>query len=230
MRTNVFLLFVVLLAIILEVDPAFAQITGSTSLLTVPVADMPADGTVTFGISYVDKKYSKYLNGRVDYRPLYAAIVFLPFLELGFRFSRPMGLDDRSRLGDRMAMARIRILTEKGRRPALLIGAHDFFTTVDRNYFNALYVVASKHIETVLPVAVHLGYGTDKMDALAHQFVGVFAGLAVSLFRYTEVIVEYDAERVNVGARLTLFSHFQGLVALQGLDTIIAGASVNIRL
>ena len=139
-----------------------------------------------------------------------------------------MGLDDRSRLGDRMAMARLRILTETDRRPAVLVGAHDFFTTDDRNYFNALYIVTSKRFQTPVPVGVHLCYGTDAMVALARQFVGVFGGATVTLFRYTEFMVEYDAERVSVGARVSLFDHFKGMVGLQGLDTIIVGASANV--
>ena len=129
-----------------------------------------------------------------------------------------------------MAMARLKILTETEKRPSILIGAHDFVTADDRNYFNTLYAVASKHFQTPVPVGLHLGYGTDVMDALAHQFVGIFGGVALTFFRYAELLVEYDADRVNVGARLTLLNHVQGIVGLQGFDSIIAGASVNLRL
>lgn len=221
---------VLLLGLLWGARPATAQLTGTTSLVTIPVAEMPGDGVVTLGGGFVDKKYSEYLDGRVHYTPLFVSLGFLPFLEVGFRFSRPVDLDDRSRLGDRMVMARLRVLSETPRRPALVIGMHDFLTVQERNYFNALYAVASKHVASPLPVALHLGYGSTAMDALAHQFAGVFGGVAVSVAPFADLLVEYDGDRVNAGGRVTLFDTLRLLVALRNLDTPEAGASVRFRL
>ncbi len=207
-----------------------AQITGTSSLVTIPVADMPPDGSITFGGGFVDRRYSAYLSGRVDYTPLSVSVGFLPFLEVGFRFSRPLNLDDRERLGDRMVSARFRILTEGRRRPAIVVGAHDFLTVEERNYFNALYVVASKHFEALIPVGLHAGYGTDLMKALAHQFVGPFGGISLTIIRHGEVLFEYDADRINAGVRVDVLDRIRVLLALQGFDTVIAGASVTLHL
>jgi hypothetical protein len=210
--------------------PGEAQIVGTTSLITIPVADMPPDGTITVGGGFVEKRYSEYLNGRVDYTPLYLSVEFLPFLELAFRFSRPVDLDDRERLGDRMVSARVRLFNETSRRPAIVLGAHDFLTVEDRNYFHALYLVGSKHVRLLIPIGLHLGYGADVVDALAYQFVGVFGGVSARIVPDGEVLVEYDADRFSAGIRYELLDRIRVLLALQGLDSIIAGASMNLEL
>lgn len=206
------------------------QIVGTTSLITIPVADMPPDGTLVLGGGFVDGQYSDYLGGRVDYTPVFATVGFLPFLELSFRFSRPVDLDDRERLGDRMVSARLRLLSEKEHRPAIVVGIHDFLTVEERNYFNALYIVYSKGFHFVVPISLHLGYGSDVMNALAYQFVGVFGGIAATVVPHGELLLEYDAERINAGIRYELSDRFRAVLALQGLDRIVAGASVILQL
>lgn len=224
------LVVLLLLAGLIPALPGKAQIVGTSSLVTIPVADMPPDGAITFGGGFVDRRYSAYLSGRVDYTPLSVSVGFLPFLEVGFRFSRPLNLDDRERLGDRMVSARFRILTEGRRRPAIVVGAHDFLTVEERNYFNALYVVGSKHFDAVIPVGLHAGYGADLMEALAHQFVGPFGGVSFRVVQHGELLLEYDADRVNAGVRVELLDHFRGVLAVQGLRAIIAGASILLQL
>ncbi|HUF09771.1 MAG TPA: YjbH domain-containing protein [Rhodothermales bacterium] len=219
-----------LLALLAGSVPGEAQIVGTTSLITIPVADMPPDGTITVGGGFVDKRYSEYLNGRADYTPVYLSVEFLPFLELAFRFSRPVNLDDRQRLGDRMVSARLRLLNETPRRPAILVGAHDFLTVKDSNHFHALYIVGSKHFQSFIPIGLHLGYGSNVLDARAYQFVGVFGGISLTVVEQGELLVEYDADRFSAGIRYELLDRFRVLLALQGLDSIIAGASMNVRL
>jgi len=211
--------------------PAFSQALGYTSLITVPSADMPADGSVTFGGGFVDKKYTTYVEG-IDYTPYYVTVQFLPFLEGTLRFSRLVKFDRQniSRVGDRVVMGRIRVLEEKGTRPGVVLGAHDFITAERGKFFNALYVVASKHVRIGLPIGFHLGYGTDAIDSVGHQFVGVFGGMAVAALPHTLLMIEFDGDRVNAGARFSLVDHFQVMAGLQGMDVLIAGASIRVQL
>lgn len=218
------------LILCIRIAPAHAQVVGTSSLVSIPVADMPPDGTITVGGGFVDRRYSAYLDGRVDYTPLYVSVEFLPFFELAFRFSRPLGLDDRERLGDRMVSARLRLASETPARPAVVVGAHDFLTVEERNYFNALYVVGSKHFQSFIPIGLHLGYGTDLMEALAYRFVGPFGGMSFTIARHGEVLLEYDADRVNAGLRVEILDRFRALLAVQGLDTVMAGASMVLQL
>ena len=233
-RVNGLLALGLALSVVLGSTDSVAQsVTGTTSLITIPTGEMPDDGTLSFGGGFVNKKYSDYLDGRVHFTPYFIAVSYLPFLEVSFRFSRPWELDDRERLGDRMVSARLQLLRENKKRPALVFGVHDFLSGTGQSfsYFNALYLVASKHIQ-LAPFAAgfHLGYGTDWLKARAHQFVGLFGGVSVSPFRFLDVMLEYDGETVNVGQRVTLFKYLQVLVALENLDTFTGGATFRIKL
>lgn len=211
--------------------PAWSNVVGHTGLITIPVADMPAVGSVTIGGGFVDRKYSTYVEG-IDYTPYYVSVQFLPFLEGTIRFSRLVRFDQHriSRVGDRMLAGRLRVLTEKRGRPALVLGFHDFVTVGEGRFFNALYAVVSKSVKVGVPARLHLGYGTDVLDSTGHQFVGLFGGLAVKALPNTEVMIEFDGDRVNTGVRVSLVDHFQAMTGLQGMDVFIAGASIRVQL
>lgn len=208
-------------------------VTGHTSLILIPTAEMPGDGVVRLSGGYIDGEHST-LPGRNDYTPYGASIGFLPFMELGFRFNRQLG-EDREALGDRLILVRVQALSETDRRPALTFGAHDFLrsTGEETRKFNALYIVASKHFETALPtgrVGVHVGYGSDVIEARAHQYDGIFGGLSVRPSEWVEAMLEYDTQTANVGLRGHILDHVRVMVGLQNLDTPIAGATLQVRL
>lgn len=84
-------------------------------------------------------------------------------------------------------------------------------------WFNALYIVASKHLQfSVLPfkLGLHLGYGTDLMEAEHHEFVGLFGGLSADVSRFLRLMIEHDSEKFNGGAEIRLWGHARLLVAL----------------
>ncbi len=216
--------------------PAAAQsLTGTSGLVLIPTAEMPADGTLAFGGGFVHKRYSRYKGGTHHYVPYYTSITYLPFLELGFRFSRLVDSPERQALGDRMVSVRLRLSSEGEKRPAVVVGAHDFIKSSDASTsrFNTLYLVLSKHFDGI-PVArrigVHAGYGSDVMDADSHQFVGLFGGLSASPVPGLDVLVEYDGDALSIGPRVLLFRHLQLVAALQNFDAVVAGGSVRFRL
>lgn len=208
-------------------------VSGHTSLILIPTAEMPGDGVVRLGGGFVNGRHST-LEGRNDFTPYGVSIGFLPFLELGFRFNRQLGVE-REALGDRLLLVRIQAVSERGRRPAVTFGAHDFLksTGEETRKFNALYVVATKHFESSLPtgrIGVHLGYGTDLIDAKAHQFAGPFAGVSARPSEWIEVMVEHDTETLNAGVRGHIMDHVRVMIGLQNLDTFIGGVTLQIRL
>ncbi len=233
------------LAAVLAVPPALGQsVTGTAGLLTIPTARMHPDGTLVVGTGFVDRAFSTYTDGRFDYAPLYASITFLPSVELGFRFSRALDSGPQA-LGDRMFLVRVRLLEERGARPAVAVGAHDFLRSSESqtNFFNALYAVASKRFapggavgQVVPAVDLHLGWGTDVVEASGYQFVGPFGGAALTffegdgLFRRLDVLAEYDGRTVSVGSRVGVVGGLVLTAGLQGAKAPVVGAAVTATL
>ena len=235
------------LAVALGAPPAPGQsVTGTHGLLTVPTARMHPDGTLVVGAGFVDRAFSTYGGGRDDYAPLYASVTFLPSVELGFRFSRALDSGSPEALGDRMFLARVRVLEERGALPALAVGAHDFLRSSGNptTFFHALYAVASKRLEpggglgrAVPEVDLHLGWGTDAVDAGGYQFVGPFGGAAVALVadgagpvRRLELLAEYDGRTVSVGPRLDVLGRLVLTLGVQGLEAPVGGVALTTRL
>lgn len=194
---------------------------------------MPSDGTISTGVGFIDSKYSTYQEGRA-YVPYYASVVFLPFLEVGFRFSRATGTGQKA-LGDRMLLGRLQLLRESPKRPALAIGVHDFLRSSEvlTSNFNALYVVASKNLRrfgSIPPTSYHLGYGTDILNARGYEFVGVFGGVSARPTSFLELMFEYDGATFALGQRLSVLRYLRIVTALQNLDTLVGGAAVQICL
>ena len=232
------------LAVALVAAGAAAQsVTGTQGLLSVPTARMHADGTLVIGTGYVDRAYSTHQNGTADYTPLYASLTFLPSVEIGFRFTRALDAPGTQALGDRMFLARVRVLEEGPSWPAVAVGAHDFLRSSSRStqFFNALYAVASKRVGLgelsgwTSAVDLHAGWGTDLIDASGHQFVGPFGGVAVEMspqggiVRQIALLAEYDGSTVSVGPRIEV----AGVVltaGIQGFRVPIAAAAVRVGL
>ena len=217
------------------------SLTGTEGLLTIPTARMHEDGTLVLGAGYIDRTYSTYQNGRSDYTPLYASVTFLPSVELGFRFSRALGPAGTQALGDRMFLARVRLLEEGASFPAIAVGAHDFLRSSSQrtNFFHALYAVASKRLGTPVgeSLDVHVGWGTDLIDAPGYQFVGPFGGAALSLLedeasaiRDLSLLAEYDGRTVAAGVRVRILGGIVLSGGVQGLDAPIFGAAYTASL
>lgn len=206
--------------------PAAAQsLSGASGLVSVPTADLAADGTLTLGVNRLSRRYGGLPNfadapGIVQF----ATIGFLPFAEVGLRVTRPKDVP-RQALGDRAVSVRVRLLSEGGRRPAVAVGSQDMIGT--RKYHSA-YVVASKQlsISPAAPVRLHLGYGTRLPgNVKGQQFAGAFGGISLSPTRWAQGLVEYDGDHVHAGVRLRVLRHLSLLGALQRLRGASLGVS-----
>jgi hypothetical protein len=205
-------------------------LTGTTGLVTVPTAAMPADGSATVGVHWVDRRYHR--SGLGDNTGIYqfASVGFLPFMEVGLRLTRVLDTP-RQALGDRMVSVRFRLLEEGDRVPAVVVGAHDLVGT---RIYHATYVAASKEIDGV-PVAgtvgLHAGYGGQwlSVSAQGEQFQGVFGGVSVAPRSWIALMAEHDAERVNAGVRLHVW-RLNLLAAAYGMDGLSGGISYTHQL
>jgi hypothetical protein len=209
------------------------SLPGTTGYFNIPSADLQADKTVYLGFNQSNKKYQDYADGEYDINIFYGTITFLEFLELGLRYTRLDGYDppDRKQAGDRMATARIRPIKQGKFHPAVLIGFQNFFTTLERgnaSHFNSTYLVVTKDFEfrkLIKSIGVSVGYGSDIFNSADYQFIGLFGGVKIipQHLEFLELMFEYDADKWNVGARVTLFKHIRILVGFEGLDSFSGG-------
>lgn len=212
------------------------SLTGTSGLFSVPTADILDDGKVAFGINYMDKKYLPYSNFEYNAINYYAAIGFLPCLEVTLRISRMIDFPGKQALGDRMPCARFKFLNESENFPAFLIGAHDFvnaFGGTEAMYFNSLYLVSTKHFKIKYffdKIGLNFGYGTDWIKAKQHQFVGCFYGASFSHKDFFNLYLEYDAKHFNCGSDILLLNHFKVLVGLINFNSFNGGISYNLNL
>jgi len=211
-------------------DLAAQALTGTTGLVTVPTAAMPPDGSATIGVHWIDPRYhrSPYGDNTAVYE--FADIGFLPFVEVGLRLTRVLDTPEQA-LGDRMVSVRFRLLEERARTPAVVVGAHDLVGT---RIYHTTYVTASKEIGEVPlagAVGVHAGYGGQWLGVRAkgEQFQGFFGGVSVSPRPWIALLAEHDAERVNAGVRVRVW-RLNLLGAAYGMDGLSGGISYTHRL
>ena len=107
------------------------SLTGTTGLVSIPTAQMPADGTVAVGVNLIDRRYHDSPDPYPGNTAMvqYASIGFLPFAEVGLRLTRMLDRPRAQALGDRMVSVRLRLLRVVHRlhvdaRGALLAGGN----------------------------------------------------------------------------------------------------------
>jgi hypothetical protein len=192
----------------------------------------------------VDREYNTYGAKRLynvympktDLYRYYVTMGYLPFMEVSIRLAG----NYRFRLKDfsiqwppdRGASVRIRLLKEKKYTPALVAGAHDFLSAFEDDkaiWFNALYLVGTKNImpfhDVPVEFGISLGYGTDRMEAKHHEFVGLFGGASVQYRNFATVMFEYDTEKVNGGVKFVFFRHLRLILALLNMNSFSSGVS-----
>ncbi len=231
MRNKILLI----LFILFSINVVNAQsITGLTGLVSIPTAEINGDGVLTLGVSYFDKDYLNMYRQNYNGLAVYAGFSFLPFVEIGMRFTRLLNYPEDQALGDRMPSVRIRLINEGKVLPSILFGAHDFIRTSESksSYNTSTYLVLTKNflISNNINVKISSGYGFRLLNSSAYQFEKFFYGTSVSLFHTIELMGEYDSKQFNTGARLSLFDFFSVTVGFMNNKAISATSCVMIRL
>jgi hypothetical protein len=210
---------------------------GTTGYLNIPTADMQEDGTFFLGGSYIDNTYiDNYGGGDHNALTYYLNLTFLPFFEASFGSTRLLNLDSDRNTMDRRFSFRLRPLRERKYIPAIVIGAHDVYTSVSKDletnqYFSSLYIVATKNIPVKgSEFGVTLGYG---MNAFSNnQFLGLFGGVSFSpgFYRPMKFIAEYDGEHLNVGVNAMFFKHLFVYAMVQEISHFSGGIAYHVYL
>lgn len=192
---------------------------GVTGLLTIPTADMQADGTFMGGGNFLPEAMMP-SNWEYNTGNYFVNITFLPFLEVAYRCTLLHGefVKGSKWNQDRSVSLRLRPLKEGKWWPAIVVGSNDAFTTGELNmfknaagnrFFSSVYIVGTKHL---LLGGHDLGFSLGgnipfRKDSYRK---GIFGGVGYSpaFLRSVTLMAEYDAEAVSIGAAAQLFNHF----------------------
>lgn len=203
---------------------------GYSGNIIIPSAYLGADKTLNVGYSHLpmEAAFQEYSGiHQKDARLLFLNMSFLPFMEVTFGLNKPLDFeDDDIGLGDRTIIARFQLMKERKYLPAILVGFHDTFTR--SSFTNTNYIVLSKQIKLhkEWTISTHLGYGKKFKEAKDHYLLGAFAGANIK-WKFLGALIEYDADRINVGFQGNLKNKAFFKVAL--LDNKYLSASASIR-
>lgn len=229
---------IILLILLICITGARAQsLMGTTGWLNIPTADMQEDGTFFLGGSYLNGNYIKTYGGG-DYNALtyYLNITFLPFMEVSFGNTHLLNYNEGNATVDRRFSFRLRAIRERKFVPAIVIGAHDVYSSISKEantnqYFSSLYIVATKNIQVKRSeIGLTLGYGFNAFRN--NQFVGIFGGVSFSpsFLRQLTLIAEYDAESFNLGGNVLFFKHLFVYAMVKDIKYFSGGIAYRVYL
>lgn|SRR5262245_52658867 len=212
------------------------SLTGTTGFINTPWCGVISDRKVELGYNQVSKGAS--YDHRDEYRNdvYYAALGFLPHVEVGLRWTVLPGLhafqdlvpDSKLVESDRMLSGRIDLLAPRLGRPGIAIGIEDAFGT--RRY-HSTYAVAGIPFEYQgLRSRVAVGYAPRALTAARHTLDGAFGAVETGFWRFVDVSLEYDTEKWNAALGVEPGLGFRARVALLDIQHVGFGAGWSVRL
>jgi len=208
------LLMVVVLSLLGGPALAAPSFLGYTGLLRVPTADALNEK------DYNLAAFALNLEEGADSNVYAANLGVAKGLEVGFARVKP---EEGS--GETYLNAKYRFSAETAEQPAVAAGVADFTDEID----TTVYVVMSKafghgyqtSLGEITSPRFHVGVGGGMLS-------GVFGGVTAVVGDRLMLMVEYDSDDVNVGARLALTSEVRADVGfLDGFDDVGVGISYN---
>lgn len=209
---------------------------GVSGLLTIPSADMQADGTFWVGGNYlpVGMLPASFERNTGNY---FVNLTILPFMEIGYRCTLQkfeLSPGKYSWQQDRSVSLRLRVLKEKKQIPSLVVGSNDAFTTYELNpfskkdgnrLFSSIYSVVSK----TLPLAGHrlgltVGYYLPvRKETSINE--GFFGGIKYTpaFCNQMDVMADYNGKTISAGASVLFFRHVRLHLFTYGFEEISGG-------
>ena len=199
LRKNIILAIISNLALFNSLTGQDISLFGNAGLVHTPSAYLSNWGDVSFGMTHYPAATSfTFEGGESAERSYWTHLGFLPFGEVTIRLTKPYNSSDKNYgIGDRSISFRLQVLKEKEKRPAILIGVQDPFTV--SSFFNTNYIVLSKtRLIKAIELNANIGYGFKIEEARGHVLQGIFGGMQAK-WRQIRTIIEYDADRINLG-------------------------------
>ncbi len=213
-----------------EGAPQWVSLTGMTGFINTPWCSVMGDRDVEFGYNYLPKSAAYQYRGEHPNEVYYAALGFLPRLEVGLRWTVMPGahifqyLIPESRYvdSDRMLSGRIEVIEARPGRPGLGIGIEDARGT---RRFHSTYAVAGLPFSIYhLQNRVTVGYAPSVFTASRRTLDGLFGACEVSPWRSVAVALEHDTEKWNTMLGINLGFGLRARLALLDLEHLSFGA------
>lgn len=234
---------------------------GITGLLHMPNAEVQKDGTFMIGGNYLNYRNVPFINyGWYKYNTYnyFLNITLFKRLEISYICTLNKGIPHSSywpsqtwgkfRNQDRHFAAKLQLIKENQiseYMPSIAIGvsdpttgegSHDYsdfgVTGSGNGYFNVWYIAASKHFNTkYAEYGIHIAYLYNKRTDNPLNGPAIGFNFRPNLHKNLNLIVEYDAKTINMGATYSLWAdHFNFLFELQKGKYISAGLVYKVNL
>lgn len=231
--------FAFLILFLICMDGISQSTSGIPGYIRIPTATLNPDGTVYVGGSFLPKEHLAYSKYNYNAGTAFVSVTFLPFLEVDFRFTRMLDYPHyESHVSDRMPSVRARLLKEDKWWPSVLIGVHDFITSLESGqarHFESSYIVITKGFtfpKTGLSVEGTVGYGTNWLVARNYELLGFWGGMQIrwDRIKWLTLMGDYDGEVTSVGAEAVFFRHLVLKMGTVGFDSFTGCISYRFRL
>lgn len=191
-------------------DPSYF---GYTGLIRIPTAEALSEDEFNMAAFHIEKS-------EFDDPEVYAGnLGVADDVEVGLAIIRRDGGTD-----DVFINGKYSFRGETESRPALAAGIVDLASEVDATVYFTMSQGFGKRKETrygtVSQAEFHAGFGGGQLD-------GLFGGVSANLGDAVKLMVEYDSEDFNLGARFKLGNQFRGDVALFDWGDLGFGVSYN---
>lgn len=237
-----------LFAIVFSIQVNAQSISGVSGLINIPSGYLNNDGSFFVGYSSIPPGVFQPFWGGDNPRGnggynLYANIVFLPRVELSFRYSFESNIKPNkysNYFPDRSSAIRFLLKRESPSVPSLVLGLHDvsrIFDNSEREMFSNIYIASSKEINFITNSKVTIGYGFDTKQFKSRQYKGLFGGIEFGLNNLVNFDIisqprfklEYDSQFLNTGVEFLILDY----VFIQGniqdlLNNIRRGTGITI--
>lgn len=253
------LILLICLCLGFSIGKAYAQVTdGMTGLLHMPNAEMQRDGTFMMGGNYLNWRKVPLVRPNHIYNTFnyYVNITFFKRFEVAYICTLMQGIPNggwpEKTWGkycnqDRHFAAKV-LLMEEGQwwkhMPSIVVGVSDPTTgggsdykdmAVDgagNGFFNRWYIAATKHFQIPFgELGVHAAYLYNKRTDYPLNGPAIGVNFRPAFHRNLNVIAEYDAKTINVGATYALWAdHFNFVLELQEGKYVSAGLVYKVNL
>jgi hypothetical protein len=203
-------LLVMLLSATAVADPSYF---GYTGLLRVPTAEALSARAFNAGIFHIERR-------ELDKPEIYAGnLGVAEGVEVGLAVIRREAGTDDIFINGKYALRPAR----EG-RPAFAAGVIDLASEVDATVYLTMSQAFGRAYETPFGILsqgeFHVGFGGGQLD-------GIFGGLAANVAPTLKLMLEYDTEDFNVGARFRVARQFKIDVGLFDWSDLGLGLSYN---
>jgi hypothetical protein len=212
------------------------SLTGTTGFINTPWCGVMSDRKVELGYNQVPKAAA--YDHRDEFRNdvYYAALGFLPHVEVGLRWTVLPGLhafedqvpDSKLVESDRMLSGRIDVFQPRLGRPGLAFGIEDAFGT--RRYHSTYAVTGIPFEYQGLHSRVAVGYAPRVLTAARYTLDGAFGAVEADFLRFVDVSLEYDTEKWNAALGVEPGLGLRARAALLDMKHLSFGAGWSVRL